>query len=70
MARTSHARYLTILIFIVSFPRPMLHLICFLLHPKHDDAIKRKHFTRDWPFARGIHASPVDSPHKASDAEL
>ena len=23
-----------------------------------------KHFPNDWPFARGIHRSPVDSPHK------
>ena len=30
----------------------------------HDDVIKWKHFQRHWPFARGIHRSPVDSPHK------
>ena len=30
----------------------------------HGDAIKRKHFPRNWPFVRGIHRSPVDSPHK------
>ena len=30
----------------------------------HDDAIKWKHFPRYWPFVRGIHRSPVDSPHK------
>ena len=30
----------------------------------HDDVIKRKHFPRYWPFVRGIHRSPVDSPHK------
>ena len=30
----------------------------------HDDVIKRKHFPRYWPFARGIHRSPVNSPHK------
>ena len=30
----------------------------------HDDAIKWKHFVRYWPFVRGIHWSPVDSPHK------
>ena len=29
----------------------------------HDDAIKWKHFPRYWPFVRGIHRSPVDSPH-------
>ena len=37
---------------------------------KHDDVIKWKHFPRYWPFVRGIHRSPVNSPHKASDAEL
>ena len=30
----------------------------------HDDAIKWKHFLRYWPFVRGIHRSPVNSPHK------
>ena len=30
----------------------------------HDDFIKWKHFPRYWPFARGIHRSPVNSPHK------
>ena len=29
-----------------------------------DDVIKWKHFPRYWPFVRGIHRSPVDSPHK------
>ena len=29
----------------------------------HDDVIKRKHFPRYWPFERGIHWSPVNSPH-------
>ena len=30
----------------------------------HDDVIKWKHFPRNWPFVRGIHWSPVNSPHK------
>ena len=30
----------------------------------HDDVIKWKHFPRYWPFVRGIHRSPVISPHK------
>ena len=30
----------------------------------HDDVIKWKHFTRYWPFVRGIHRSPVNYPHK------
>ena len=29
-----------------------------------DDVIKRKHFSRYWPLVRGIHRSPVNSPHK------
>ena len=31
---------------------------------EHDDVIKWKHFPRYWPFVRGIHRSPVNSPHK------
>ena len=34
----------------------------------HDDVIKWKHFPRFWPFAKGIHRSPVNSLTKASDA--
>ena len=30
----------------------------------HDDVIKWKHFSRYWPVVRGIHWSPVNSPHK------
>ena len=30
----------------------------------HDDVIKSKHLPRYWPFVRGIHQSPVNSPHK------
>ena len=30
----------------------------------HDDVINWKHFPRYWPFVRGIHWSPVNSPHK------
>ena len=37
-------------------------LLCFC---SHDDVIKWKHFPRYWPFVRGIHWSPVNSPHKA-----
>ena len=31
---------------------------------RHDDITKWKHFPRYWPFVRGIHQSPVNSPHK------
>ena len=38
---------------------------CFsTIQPYHDDVIKWKHFPRYWPFVRGIHRSPVNSPHK------
>ena len=30
----------------------------------YDDVIKWKHFPRYWPYVRGIHRSPVNSPHK------
>ena len=30
----------------------------------HDHVIKRKHLRRYWPFVRGIHRSPLNSPHK------
>ena len=30
----------------------------------YHDVIKWKHFPRYWPFVRGIHRSPVNSPHK------
>ena len=30
----------------------------------HDDVIKLKYFPRYWPFVRGIHRWPVNSPHK------
>ena len=33
-------------------------------HRWHDDVIKWKHFPRYWRFVRGIHQSPVNSPHK------
>ena len=39
-------------------------LFTSLWHILHDDVIKWKHFPRYWPFVRGIHRSPVNSPHK------
>ena len=35
-----------------------------LMPVNHDDVIKWKHFPHYWPFVRGIHRSPVNSPHK------
>ena len=34
------------------------------VHTRYDDVIKWKHFPRYWPFVRGIHQWPVNSPHK------
>ena len=34
------------------------------IYTTHDDVIKWKRFRRYWPFVRGIHRSPVNSPHK------
>ena len=34
------------------------------LAPSHHDVIQWKHFPRYWPFVRGIHRWPVNSPHK------
>ena len=42
----------------------ILHEITWWVYPFHDDAMKWKHFPRYWPFVRGIHRSPVNSPHK------
>ena len=35
-----------------------------LKQENRDDVIKWKHFPRHWSFVRGIHRSPVNSPHK------
>ena len=40
------------------------HTYMYTLTFYHDDVIKWKHFPRYWPFVRGIHRSPVNSPHK------
>ena len=40
------------------------YIICDSMRFNHDDVIKWKHFPRNWPFVRGIHRSPVNSPHK------
>ena len=38
--------------------------VSFIFICCHDDVIKWEHFPRYWPFVRGIHRSPVNSPHK------
>ena len=52
----------------------MIVIMIMMIHSKttmvtvittmHDDVIKWKHFPRNWPFVRGIHRSPVNSPNK------
>ena len=37
---------------------------CLVSNIVTHDVIARKHFQHYWPFMRGIHWSPVDSPHK------
>ena len=44
--------------------KPCWLLALFAGSAVHDDVIKWKHFPRYWPFVRGIHRSPVNSPHK------
>ena len=43
-------------------PNTIWCIVMPLVH--HDDVIKWKHFPRYWPYVRGIHQSPVNSPHK------
>ena len=39
-------------------------IVGYLFEDLHDDVIKWRHFPRYWPFVRGIHRGPVNSPHK------
>ena len=51
--------------FIISLPA--LHGAtgkCIKIAPMHDGVLRLKRFPRYWPFVRGIHRSPVNSPHK------
>ena len=41
----------------------MWYIIIKVISPR-DDVIKWKYFPRYWTFVRGIHRSPVNSPHK------
>ena len=55
----------TIVIQIQWFLSTCIQYILSIMHiVHHDDVIKWKHFPRYWPFVRGIHRSPVNSPHK------
>ena len=54
--QSSHSLVLYLILLAINHPE-----VCWWLH---DDVIKWKHFPRYWPFVRGIHRSPVNSPHK------
>ena len=42
----------------------LCHYLNLMEFYTHDDVIKWKHFPRYCPFVRGIHRSPMNSPHK------
>ena len=44
--------------------RPPCHGLNVPILVIHDNVIKWNHFPRYWSFVRGIHRSPVNSPHK------
>ena len=44
--------------------KPIVLTSCSTARTLCNDVIKWKHFPRYWPFVRGIHRSPVNSPHK------
>ena len=47
------------------YPKKHIHTVrvWFVFAWYRDDVIKWKHFSRYWPFVRGIHRSPLDSPY-------
>ena len=49
---------------VITYPFPDVNYSSANLCMFHDDVMKWKHFPRNWPFVRGIHRSPVNSPHK------
>ena len=65
LPHTPHPPYTYKLEIIYNF-QGAVKLYCICTEPTifHDDVIKWKHFPRNWPFVRGIHRSPVTSPHK------
>ena len=58
----THSVRVVAVVFCYLFNRSMSNWYPELL--SHDDVIKWKYFPRYWPFERGIHRSPVNSPHK------
>ena len=60
MSEFSDNKFLRLVVTSISFMFSHPHRTHFL----HDDVTKWKHFPRYWPFVRGIHRSPANSPHK------
>ena len=50
--------------FILGYLNSCFHFQLFLDRVIHDVVIKWKYFPLRWPFVRGIHRSPVNSPYK------
>ena len=64
MRRPWHSSIVSLLLFFVAADIVTVIFIFMEWKIFHDDVIIWKHFTRYWPFVRGIHRSPVNSPHK------
>ena len=62
----AHFRKISHEVYIVELPEDILVALISTetLRYLHDDVIKWDHFPRYWPFVRGIHRSPVNSPQK------
>ena len=53
------------IMFSVTFSEPNPEINACSKSQSHDGVIKWIHFPRYWPFVRGIHRSPGNSPHKS-----
>ena len=53
-----------------SFEENIGNVFGLIVNDNQNQIIKWKHFPRYWPFVRGIHRWPVNSPHNGRDAEL
>ena len=53
--------------FLIEIAQKIIIVALYTMYPieyAHDDVIKWKNLPRYWPLVRGIHWSPVNSPHK------
>ena len=63
--RQAHVHWILIVVMMPTLSSLMtLQVVIKTTCSVHYDVIKWKHFPRYWPFVRGIHWSPVNSPHK------